>query len=564
MSLTTIVSLSLEDFRNSMTAQETDSRKRARTSAPIAECFYPDLLSAKNSQILAKEHAESKPYLYCKIDKLIDEQLLRDVREEILTKLHFTVKETDIYKVCQTGDLANLDGLPAHELAQLSSLFRLRNAIYSEEFRQFISDVTGCGPLSSSKTDLSTNIYRSGSHLLNHDDVIGSRRVSYILYLTDPDEPWVPEDGGALELYPVLEKGTPAVSPSVSIPPKWNQMVFFTVQPGHSFHSVEEVIVDKPILSVSGWFHIPQEGEVGYQAEKQIGEAPSSLQQLQESADALNPFKLYKEELEPEALDGLLEEDITELSKWLNVKYLNINILRQVSEKFVEESSIQLVDFLNEEFAKELLEATLKADEQDGLTLSKIPKHGTGERGQWKAVGPAHKHRFLAIDDTLPEDEEQSTKFLGQLQRSLFPSLAFRRWLAVVTQLVTKGYRGYARRMRPGLDYTLATADSCRSILDATLCLATSPNPKAVDLWESDEVGGYECYMAQDSDEDPAVYKSAAPDEDGALLTISAGCNVLSLVLRDEEVMKFTKYISSLAPGSRWDVAFEYELSPEE
>ncbi|KAK9728976.1 putative component of NuA3 histone acetyltransferase complex [Basidiobolus ranarum] len=179
-------------------------------------------------------------------------------------------------------------------------------------------------------------------------------------------------------------------------------------------------------------------------------------------------------------------------------------------------------------------------------------------------MGPAHKHRFLVIDDTVSEDMEQTTQLMAQLQNDLFPSAAFRRWLALVTQLIVKGYRGQARRLRPGLDYTLATADSCRSILDATLCFATSADSKGVEAWESDEVGGYECYMAQDPQEDPAVYNAAVTEEDGALLTISAGSNVLSLVLRDEEVMKFTKYVSSLAPGSRWDVAFEYELSPEE
>lgn len=42
-----------------------------------------------------------------------------------------------------------------------------------------------------------------GCHLLCHDDVIGTRRVSYIIYLTDPDEEWLKEDGGALELYPL-------------------------------------------------------------------------------------------------------------------------------------------------------------------------------------------------------------------------------------------------------------------------------------------------------------------------------------------------------------------------
>ena len=50
---------------------------------------------------------------------------------------------------------------------------------------------------------MSVNTYKKTCHLLNHDDVIGSRRVSYILYLPLPiDQPWQPEWGGALELYP--------------------------------------------------------------------------------------------------------------------------------------------------------------------------------------------------------------------------------------------------------------------------------------------------------------------------------------------------------------------------
>lgn len=40
---------------------------------------------------------------------------------------------------------------------------------------------------------------------MNHDDVISTRAVSFIIYLTDPDEPWTAEDGGALELYPLVE-----------------------------------------------------------------------------------------------------------------------------------------------------------------------------------------------------------------------------------------------------------------------------------------------------------------------------------------------------------------------
>jgi hypothetical protein len=45
---------------------------------------------------------------------------------------------------------------------------------------------------------------------------------------------------------------------------------------------------------------------------------------------------------------------------------------------------------------------------------------------------------------------------------------------------------------------------------------------------------------------------------------LPAGANELSLVLRDEGVMRFIKYVSAKAPGSRWDVAFEYDLPEEE
>ena len=97
-----------------------------------------------------------------------------------------------------------------------------------------------------------------GGHLLCHDDVINTRRVSYIIYLNDPEEPWRAADGGALELYPLSAAGVghPATTPTRNILPAFNQMVLFTVVPGVSFHAVQEVFApEKPRLSISGWFH---------------------------------------------------------------------------------------------------------------------------------------------------------------------------------------------------------------------------------------------------------------------------------------------------------------------
>ena len=73
----------------------------------------------------------------------------------------------------QTGDLASLNYLTEAQIALLPNLLLLRDSLYSEKFRNFLRAVTGCGPLSGSKQDMSVNTYTKGCHLLNHDDVIG-------------------------------------------------------------------------------------------------------------------------------------------------------------------------------------------------------------------------------------------------------------------------------------------------------------------------------------------------------------------------------------------------------
>lgn len=40
-----------------------------------------------------------------------------------------------------------------------------------------VAEVTGAGPLSGSRIDLSINAYAHTGHLLCHDDVIGTRKV---------------------------------------------------------------------------------------------------------------------------------------------------------------------------------------------------------------------------------------------------------------------------------------------------------------------------------------------------------------------------------------------------
>lgn len=73
----------------------------------------------------------------------MSDALLRSVLDEIRTRIHFTEKTTDIYRIWQSGDLANLDGLDTTALEQLPALRQLRDAMYSREFRDYLSQVTG-------------------------------------------------------------------------------------------------------------------------------------------------------------------------------------------------------------------------------------------------------------------------------------------------------------------------------------------------------------------------------------------------------------------------------------
>ena len=513
------------------------------------------------------------------IQELINPALLRAVRTEIRENLSFTPKETDIYKIHQSGDLANLDGLDDSSLELLPSLLELRNALYSTAFREYLSTVTGSGPLSGKKTDMAINVYNPGCHLLCHDDVIGSRRVSYILYLTDPDRPWKPEWGGALRLYPTHTftgadgKLTKIPSPdfSVSIPPAFNQLSFFAVQPGESFHDVEEVYArvrgereeddgGRVRMAISGWYHIPQAGEEGYEEglEERLAEK-SSLVQLQGKADRFDfpepKVKYYDEngsaDKGPQDADGKgkqaqlreteedeepTEQELDFLLKYLTPTYLTPDTLAELSELFADESSLRLDTFLSKKFSARLRQY-LEEQEAQPLPSSstEIEKHS-----DWRVARPPHKHRFLYQQprDLRPGSSTPPSP-LQELTEDLLPSRAFRKWLAKATGLTLTSYNVLARRFRRGLDYTLATSyEEENSRLEITLGITPTsgwgdddddndnepekgePTAKSTDINETKRtddpepeadtdnatatatVGGYEVYMAGDDDDD--------------------------------------------------------------
>ncbi|KAF9645999.1 nuclear protein, partial [Thelephora ganbajun] len=504
------------------------------------------LLNEENVERLRQEYTNNEPFKYARVETLFQDDLLRKVKDECLTHLSFTEKETDIYRVNQTGDLASLDYLTKEQVALLPNLLALRNILYSEEFRAFLQKVTGCGPISGSKQDMSVNTYKKGCYLLNHDDVIGTRRVSYILYMPLPcGKSWKPEYGGALEFYPVVE-GTvePQPTPSRSTPPSWNQFIFFEVQPGRSHHSVEEVVVEEGSegyqrLSISGWFHAAQPGEPGYTEEDKDITMKSTREQLYLITSVL---KEYSESAEiPDPTADLSQEHLSLLSEFINPVYLQPRLILNLSQRFQQEGSLELHSFLNSALAKKLKKALLEADLRDGIgdpeRQGRIPPHSAGVNDCWELKGPPSRYRYLtlkpqpesAVEFVFPRSEQTSPdQIIRSVSEELFKSDAFRAWLMMVTTFLPISYEVEARRFRPGLDYTLATSDM-ETRLDVVLGLTPPPptlesaskagkkgkdkgkltnvSTEDQDFWPV-EWGGSDTWQAPDEEGDPAVYQT--------------------------------------------------------
>ncbi|EAQ89309.1 hypothetical protein CHGG_05928 [Chaetomium globosum CBS 148.51] len=610
--------------RSKNTLSDEDAKARFRKGL-----FNKGVLDKHTSQ-----YASSSPYKHGVITGLVDDNLLRNVRSEIKTNVHFTPKETDIYKIHQSGDLANLDGLDNEALAKLPSLLALRDALYSQTFRDYVSHITNCGPLSGRKTDMAINVYTPGCYLLCHDDVIGSRKVSYILYLTDPDTPWQPEWGGALRLFPVVDrKGkdgevakTPLPDVAKVIPPAWNQLSFFAVQPGESFHDVEEVYhaasneeLEKNggriRMAISGWFHIPQPGEDGYvEGAEEKAAQKSGLMQLQGNPDQhdqpqAKPVEVEDEDDEDSDDFPLDAADLEFLLKYIAPTYLVPDTVERIADHFEEEFSITLPDILHPKFAEKLRQYV---ESQEAKTTPQDSKEI--EKGAWKVARPPHKHRYLYLQ---PGQKKLEDSPLKELLEVLLPSKQFRLWLQMATRSHIESHDLLARRFRHGKDYTLATGHEGKPRLEVNIGLTptegwgdiedddasseassepeeshsskngkktaangkSNANDKAkgkgkgkavdqdvdMDDDKEEEVGGHEVYMAGDDDdnEDAAIYKSSA-DDDNILFFQAAAWNKMSIVLRDSGTLRFVKYVSASAKGDRWDVSGMFEIEEQD
>ena len=683
-------------------AKTTDSNSSSNVFDNVLD---PRVRTKTREDELIQSYLSSKPYPHARIENMFEIDFLTACKEQIKQNSKVNFKETDLFRVYQSVDLANL--VPGSEDSQqMPSVMQLRQVLYSQEWRAYMERLTQLPPGTlSNQVDCACNCHAPGCHLLCHDDVIGTRKISYILYLTEPD--WREDEGGALELYDSYvpkENGVatnrttskmedfarrePETCPSKTMLPLFNSMAFFVVEPGVSFHAVQEVLGDRPRLSVQGWYHaasVPENIEhatlnrlkeqqpldSNNKASASISVDSSNTQNQQRDGfiqlkdERVHPLEQQRKQRAANA-DKLLDSDRDYLALYVNETYLTKTSMEEIRERFEEDSSVQLRHFFRTSWTQEIRKTTEAhdnlGDEQQQSQRPKVGEEGYYEWGisdEWKLVGPPHKQRYLEYQTQQEESSKQTTAsaaasrdplaqalppqttsaglLMDQLKQKVMQSPAFGRYLNYVTSLgVPLGYKGQVRRFRPGLDYTVAHYGilTQKAVLDATICFAAGSGgigapaappsegenataggsdteeddiDEADVLWQSDDVGGFECYIeaddfeqddndgddGDDDDEDEEVAMkgdnvapasdavngdsvraakaspSEAADEynaedDTNLLSVSASNNTLSLVYRDPGTMRFVKYLGSRAPSSRWDISMEYQVPEDE
>ncbi len=444
-----------------------------------------------------------------------DRGFLADAKDELLA-LGTSFKETDLFRINQSVDFANLSPESFPRIAQLKA------SLYSPAFRAHIEAVTQCGRLNS-RVDCAANIYSQGCHLGCHDDCISTRRISYILYLSD--DGWTREDGGELELYAPDD-----FVPRANIAPLFGTMMTFRVAAGESLHSVQEVFsASRRRISIQGWFHTDE--PIAKREAATISQLTTAIRSAVVFSNAAEDY---------------------DLTKWINPVYLKAG---EALKRCLQASGcVQLNDFVAKSVFGEIAAATSACDLMDSLGNWHRPDYSDGiKEGFWKLTGPPHVQRYcegsLSVSETVAKSKlGRAAQLLGNVYRMLV-SKSFLKWIATIGGDATVA-SALIRRFRPGLDYTVARGQiQTGSMLHVTFC--TVPESSQ---WKEGNVGGHHIFTNGDEDPETArkeaeVYQS---EGDGDIVSVCPAPNSLSIVSvpkSQKSPMQFVQYVSAGAPG---------------
>ncbi|CAG8433426.1 1773_t:CDS:2 [Diversispora eburnea] len=340
-----------------------------------------------------------KPYPIFILENIFSIEFLKSVKWILEKGTIYNKKSNDLYEFYQSDDLKN---------SLEPDLIKLRETIYSPQFIQLISELTGIKL--DNTPDLSAHQYAYGNYLLCHDDDIKDddsshgRRIAFIFYLVD--ENWTKEDGGALEFFDIDELGQPKEIVQ-SIIPKWNSMAFFELSPT-SYHQVSEVLTkSKTRLSISGWFH-------------------GSLRTRLSNAKFNSPTSF------PQSLDNNFYNQHPTINDLVNPIYLTKQGKKKILKVLRREASIELQQFLKEEVYQKLM---------DSLNNAKWEEN---------PIGPPFIRRYHLINN----EKTVVSQSFHQFIYNFFTSTIFTAYLSEITRYEISSLSSEIRQFLPG-NYTM-------------------------------------------------------------------------------------------------------------
>ncbi|MBI2669142.1 2OG-Fe(II) oxygenase [Candidatus Woesearchaeota archaeon] len=197
----------------------------------------PHYLQQSIIQKMKSSFLQNKPFPHLELHNFLQEEKAEKIKQALLQET-FTVKQADLFQFSQTADLV---------CSNNKTIQQFRSFLCSEEFISYLQNIAG-KKLKSNSLDISGTLYTDTDFLLPHDDQLEGRAIAYIYYLSTLKN----GDGGTLNFYNT-EKNMPT-SIAKNLVPRQNTFIFFEVSK-RSFHEVEEMLVKKQRVALSGWFH---------------------------------------------------------------------------------------------------------------------------------------------------------------------------------------------------------------------------------------------------------------------------------------------------------------------